>query len=236
MKKEGGFAYLTAEEMTSIDREAVERFGIPVEILMEHAGIATARLARRMLGSVGGKKVCCLVGKGNNGGDGLVAARHLKNWGAKVRVVLGCARSEIRDLPARQLGIAGRLGIQVEEGSRSLGGSDLLLDALLGYGARGDPRGEVAGLIMAANSSGSKVLSVDLPSGLDATTGEPNVPCMIAEATVTFGFPKTGFLNPRAIRHLGEVYVADISLPAEVYERHSIGLPAFGDDGLLRMR
>ena len=174
MKTEGGFTYLTAVEMAEADRVTIEDFGVDVLSLMENAGLAVAELARRLLGGdLSGRRICCLVGKGNNGGDGLVAARHLYNRGAKVSVALGGRREEMRDVPARQLAVVEKMGVEMLGPKSGFGGAELLVDALLGYSSRGSPRGSIADLIRSANSSGIRTLAVDIPSGLDATTGEP---------------------------------------------------------------
>ena len=228
--------YLTAEEMADADRVTIEEFGIDVLSLMENAGLGVANLARRMLGGdVSGRNICCLVGKGNNGGDGLVAARDLRNWGGRVTVVLGGERGELRDVPARQLAIADKMGIPIGGPRGDFGGAELLVDALLGYGSRGNPREPVAGLIRRANGSGIAILAVDIPSGFDATTGEVGEPCIAARATVTFGLPKTGFLNPRGRELVGELYLADISLPSQIYGKYSQAPGVFGKDTLLRV-
>jgi NAD(P)H-hydrate epimerase len=236
LKQEGGVAYLTAEEMTEADRVTIEEFGVDVPSLMENAGRGVALLARRMLGgNATGRRVCCVVGKGNNGGDGLVAARHLHGWGAEVTVVLSGNRSELRDIPARQLETVDRMGISIAGPEAGFGGATLLIDGLLGYGSRGAPREPVAGLIRRMNASGVATLAVDIPSGLDATTGEPGDPCVVAKATITLGFPKTGFLNPGSRRFVGELYLADISMPRGVYLRYSKEAPQFGEHEVFRI-
>ncbi len=235
LKLEGRLVYLTAEEMAEADRISIEEYGIDVLSLMENAGLGAARVALRMLGGdVAGRRVCFLVGKGNNGGDGLVAARHLHNWGASVSVLLGGEREEVRDVPARQLAIVERMGIGVG-GPDSDFHAELLVDALLGYGSHGNPREPIAGLIRRADASGVRILAVDIPSGLDATTGKAYNPCVRAAATVTFGLPKTGFLVPEARELVGELYLADISMPVEVYGRYSQDKPPFGKDMLTRI-
>ncbi len=235
MKVEEGLAYLTAAEMAEVDRAAIEDYGIDVLSLMEDAGVAVATLARRMLGGkTAGRRILCLVGKGNNGGDGLVAARHLHNWGAQVSVALGGKRTDLHDVPAKQFATVEKMGIPIKQ-EGGFEGAELLIDALLGYGSRGNPREPVAGLIRQANESGIEVLAVDIPSGLDATTGEPGEPCIVAKATVTLGLPKTGFLSPKARGVLGELYLADISLPRTVYERYSESSRIFGDEALVRV-
>jgi hydroxyethylthiazole kinase-like uncharacterized protein yjeF len=236
LESRGGFVYLTAGEMAEADRIAIEEFGIDVAVLMENAGLQVGILARRMLGgSVAGKRVCCVAGKGNNGGDGLVAARHLHNWGARVRVVLGAEKGNLRELPAQQLRVLERMGVEINGPNGSFDGAELLVDALLGYGSRGNPREPMAGLIRNVNSSGILVLAVDIPSGLDATTGEPNEPCVVANATVTFGLLKVGFLNRESAQFVGELHLADISLPEPIYRKYGQEPGRFGRDTLLKI-
>jgi hydroxyethylthiazole kinase-like uncharacterized protein yjeF len=235
MKLYGGLAYVTADEMRAIDQEAIADYSLDVLSLMENAGVAVASLAKRMLGGgVAGKRVCCLVGKGNNGGDGLVAARHLHNWGATVDVMLG-SRAELGDIAGRQLRTVEKMGIGIHEGW-SPSRAELMIDALLGYNARGDPREPVAGLIRAANSSATPILAVDVPSGLDPTSGEPNDPCIAARATLTLALPKSGFLNPNSRRCVGELYLGDVSIPRALYERRSYPIPGFEESSVVRIR
>ncbi len=236
LKIEGGFVYLTAEEMAESDQSAIEDYGIDVLSLMENAGSAVATLARNMLGGeMKDAKICFLIGKGNNGGDGLVAARHLRNWGAEVKVVLAGDKGELKEVPGKQLVIIEKMGISVQGPERVFGEQDLIVDSLLGYGSTGDPRGGVAELIRRANGSQTPILAVDIPSGLDATTGEPGEPCISAGMTVTFGFPKTGFLNPNSRGYVGELYLADISLPEPIYRERSQKLGVFENSTLVRI-
>jgi len=236
MKKQGELAYLTAEEMANADREAIEDYGMDVVALMENAGVAAAQVSRNMLGGdVKGRSICCLIGRGNNGGDGLVAARHLSNWGADVRVILAGERSNLRDVPAKQMATVDKMGIKVMEAGAGLGDTHLLVDALLGYGSRGSPREPVAGAIRKANDSKVPILAVDIPSGLDATTGRPGDPTIVASATVTFGLPKMGFLNPEARFNVGELYLADISMPSQIYVALSVERGLFAKTTLLRI-
>jgi hydroxyethylthiazole kinase-like uncharacterized protein yjeF len=236
LRSKGGFAYLTAEEMAEADRIAMEEFGIDVVVLMENAGLQVGILARKMLGgTVAGRRACVVAGKGNNGGDGLVAARHLHNWGAKVAVVLGAEKGDLRDVPAKQLRILEKMGVEIKDSAGGFDGAELLIDALLGYGSKGNPREPVAGIIRDINSSGIPVLAVDVPSGMDATKGEPGEPCTIANATVTFGLLKTGFLNRESVRFVGELYLADISLPAPIYQKYGQEPGKFGKNSLLKV-
>jgi len=236
MKSVDGLVYMTSDEMRSIDEEAIHEYSIDVLSLMENAGAAVASLARRMLGGrVAGKRVACLVGKGNNGGDGLVAARHIHNWGADVSVMLG-GGDDLGEIAGRQLRTVERMGLRVDEGWSLPDAAVLLIDALLGYNARGNPREPVAGLIRKANGSGTPILAVDIPSGLDPTAGTPNDPCIVAQATLTLGLPKTGFLNPVSRRYVGELYLADVSIPRRLYERHSCQVPLFEADSIVKVR
>jgi NAD(P)H-hydrate epimerase len=232
---QGGLAYLTSEEIGEADREAINEFGIDVLSLMENAGTAVATLARLLLeGSVVGRRVGVLVGKGNNGGDGLVAARHLHNWGADVRVMLS-DREAIGQVPSRELTAVEKAGVPVSGAGGSLAGFDLVIDSLLGYNSRGDPREPIRGMILNANASGAPILAVDIPSGLDATSGEPNDPCVTARATLTLGFPKTGFLNSRCRPCVGQLYLGDVSLPLEVYKKHSQNATPFEKESVVRI-
>lgn len=235
MKTFGGITYVTADEMKEIDKAASDDYGLDVLSLMENAGLATATVAKDMLGGdPKGKRIACLAGKGNNGGDGLVAARHLSNWGAEVSVILAVRPDELEGIPAKQFSTVQRPGIRILTPEAELGGYDLLLDALLGYNAKGDPREPVASLIRNANASGVPILAVDLPSGLDPTTGEPNDPCIVAKATVTLALPKTGFLNPKSKTFTGRLCLADISIPRALYQRYQIAPPP-GKAAIIRL-
>lgn len=236
MKAVDGLVYVTSDEMRMIDEETIEQYSVDVLSLMENAGALTAEMARRVLGGrVAGKRVACIVGKGNNGGDGLVAARHLHNWGAEASVVLSAARAELGDIPSRHLRTVEKMRLSVSEGDADFGSFDLIIDALLGYNARGDPREPVAGLIRQANKAGRPILALDIPSGLDPTSGVPNSPCIEAKATITLGFPKTGFLNPASRRCVGELYLGDVSIPVEVYRRHLQSTPPFESGTIVRV-
>src|SRR2546422_4016785 len=219
MEKKAGIVYVTAEEMRRIDDVTIREFQVDVLMLMENAGRATATLAARMLqGTTIGKRVACLVGGGNNGGDGMVAARHLANWGADVNVILGTTKDRMKDVPLGQLHVLEKMGIPILSANYALGDYDLLIDGLIGYGLEGNPRDRVAIMIKDANASGSPILASDLPSGMNATTGEVYDPCIKATATLTLALPKTGFLAPSASLSLGDLFLADISIPRGVYQ------------------
>src|SRR2546425_4024161 len=164
--------------MRKIDNITIREFQVDVLALMENAGKATATLAKRMLGGTAvGKRVACLVGGGNNGGDGMVAARHLANWGADVDVIVGITKDRMKSVPMGQIRILEKMGVQTLLTDDSIEDNDLLIDALVGYGLEDRPRDRVAKIINDANESGRPLLALDLPSGMNATTGEAYNPC-----------------------------------------------------------
>jgi NAD(P)H-hydrate epimerase len=213
---------LSTEQIKEVDRLMVQQFGIELIQMMENAGRSLAELARRLTGGrVLGKSIIVLCGTGNNGGGGMVAARHLHNWGVQVQVVLIGDGARLKKVPARQWKIIEKLGLNTI--APDLKSADLILDALLGYGAQGDPRPPVSDWIERANASGVPILSLDSPSGLDTTTGEPGKPCVRAEATMTLALPKTGLLTSQARPFVGKLYLADIGVPPELYAAPSLG-------------
>ncbi len=227
MEERAGVVFVTADEMRKIDDMTIREFRVDVLMLMENAGRATGMLAMRMLqGTILGKRVACLVGGGNNGGDGMVAARHLANWGADVKVIVGTTKDKMKDVPLGQLHILEKMGVPILSTDYALRDYDLLIDGLIGYGLEGNPRDRVTMIIEGANSSGHPVLALDLPSGMNATTGEAYDPCIKATATLTLALPKTGFLSPSTSPYVGDLYLADISIPRKVYQ-------SFGQQNIL---
>ncbi|MDQ3007362.1 MAG: NAD(P)H-hydrate epimerase [Chloroflexota bacterium] len=209
--------------MIEVDRLMIEVYGISLEQMMENAGRNLAELARQRLGrQVKGHQITVLCGAGNNGGGGMVAARHLHNWGADVCVVLASDPHKLKDVPAHQWSILKTL--QLDQVNFDLESSVLILDAMLGYGSTGDPRPPIKDWIERANSSGIPILSLDSPSGLDTTTGKPGQPCIRATATMTLALPKTGLLTTQAKPFFGELYLADIGTPPELYAAPSLGI------------
>ena len=228
---------LTTDQMIEVDRLMIEEWGITLIQMMENAGRNLAELARRQLGgTVEGKRVVVLCGNGHNGGGGMTAARHLHNWGTNVDVILIGNEKRLKDVPERQWRILHKLGI-----TRSiveLSNADLILDAMLGYGAKGDPRPPLAEWIHLANESGLPILSLDSPSGLDTTTGIPGSPCVHASATLTLALPKRGLLTTAAKPFVGELYLADIGVLPELYAVPSLGLQVtspFREDSIVEV-
>jgi len=236
MEKRSGIVYVTADEMRQIDEISFRDFQVNVLMLMENAGRATATLANRMLsGKTLGKRIACLVGGGNNGGDGMVAARHLANWGVHVDVIVGTTKDKVREVPLEQLRILEKMGIPILSKDYSLTDYDLVVDGLIGYGLEGNPRDKIGVMIEDANRSGRPILAIDLPSGMNATTGEAYTPCIKATSTLTLALPKTGFLAQNAKPYLGDLYVADISIPRAVYERFGQKNGLFQADSIVKI-
>ncbi len=235
---------LTTAQMAEVDRLMVEEYSIGLIQMMENAGRNLAEAAGRLLGGpLTARKIVVLCGAGNNGGGGMVAARHLHNRGAAVQVVGagrlsqagGASAPRLKDVPARQWRILQGLGLTVA-GGVDLAQADLIIDALVGYGLSGDPLGAVAEWIERANAAGRPILALDAPSGLDTTTGVAGRPCIRATATLTLALPKTGLLTPQARPFVGELYLADISVPPELYRRLGFEVgPVFVDDTVVRI-
>ena len=240
---DGGIPAITAEQMREVDRAMVEDYGIQLVQMMESAGRNLAHLARMrfLRGDPRGQRVVVLVGKGGNGGGGLTCARRLENWGAHVHVFLAAQPSEYEGVPRHQLEILRSIGVTPARGTDgpALPEADLIIDAIIGYGLRGAPAGVAAGLISAANAHVAPVLSLDLPSGVDATSGNVHEPAIRATATLTLALPKTGLHAPAAYPFVGELYLADIGVPPQLYSSVSLGLkvgPVFAKYDIVRLR
>ena len=217
---------ITTAQMRRVDQLMVEAYGISLLQMMENAGRNLADLARRLLsGSVADRHIVILCGAGNNGGGGMVAARHLHNWGARVQVQLAADPGRLKDVPAHQWRTVRVLGLDARV-TPDLEQADLIVDALIGYGLTGDPRPDVAQWISRANAAGRTILALDTPSGLDVTTGNPGRPCMRARATMTLALPKTGLLAAKALPLVGQLYLADIGVPPELYQQMGLTVAA----------
>jgi NAD(P)H-hydrate epimerase len=227
---------LTTPQMVEVDRLMIEEYQIELIQMMENAGRNLAELARRELGGlVVSKSIALLCGAGNNGGGGLVAARHLHNWGANVSLILAFDPSRLKEIPARQWRILMQMGLDSNK-EPDLPKADLILDALIGYGLSGDPRQPVAGWIEKANKAGRPILALDAPSGLDTTSGIPGNPCIKAAATLTLALPKMGLLTREAKDYVGNLYLADISVPPGLYRHLGIEVSnLFEKDTILKV-
>jgi len=226
---------VTADEMRRLDREATEVYGLSVIVLMEQAGMGVVREMERRYGDLSGATVVVLAGKGHNGGDGIVAARHLMQRGARVRAILAPAAADVRGEAARQLDIFNKIGGVVVEASVSgrdavraaLAEADYVIDALFGTGLSAELTGIAAALVDDTNAAGRPVIAVDIPSGIHADTGAMMGAAVRAEMTVTFALPKRGhFLSPGA-DHTGLLRVIDIGIPATAVARAAVPVSLF---------
>jgi NAD(P)H-hydrate epimerase len=220
--------WLTTEQMIEVDRIMMDDLGIGLAQMMESAGRDLAQLTRvRFLdGDPRCRRVVVLAGPGGNGGGALVAARRLHGWGADVTVVTSSPRDRFAGAPAEQLDRVDRLGIERHDADHldGLRPFDVVLDGVIGYSLTGAPRGSAATLIAAANWLAPAVLSLDVPSGLDTTTGQVHDPVVRATATLTLALPKIGLLQDGARSVVGELYLGDIGVPAALYSAPSLGL------------
>lgn len=210
---------LTRSQVRDVDRRAIDDYGLPGVVLMENAGRGAVDFLCR-LGCSGPVVIC--AGKGNNGGDGFVMARHLAIRGIAAQVVLCCEADHLQGDAAinykilQRAGLAGiELGTDVthERLAPLLGMADWIVDALLGTGTQGMVREPYLTAIAAINQTGRRIFAVDLPSGMDCDTGKPCGTCIKATATATFVARKPGFNVAGAERWTGQVEVIDIGIP-----------------------
>lgn len=212
---------VTAAQMQALDRRTIQEAGIPGRTLMARAGAAVVAAMEEVLGPAAGRSVTIVCGKGNNGGDGLVVARLLKQKSARVRAVLLAKPADLspdaREMYRRFVRAAGKAAVLVcpsDERLRALlADSDLIVDALLGTGLAAPVTGAYRGAIEAINEAGRPVTAVDLPSGIHADTGAILGAAVRAALTITFGLPKLGLYVGAGIDHAGTVRIGDIGIP-----------------------
>ena len=224
---------VTAEQMAGLERES-ERTGVSTDTLMENAGLAVAQSSRRLMGGAAGKRVLVLVGPGNNGADGLVSARHLARWGAEVTAYLVTGRPGSDP----KMDLALEYGVTVTAVDQTLGWSGLdrmitrshlVIDAILGTGRSRPLSGAIKDVVSRLSACGNNthrppVLAMDLPTGLNADTGEVDPACPHCDVTVSLGFPKVGLVTFPGAERVGRLEVADIGLPAGLDGEQQINL------------
>ncbi|MFC1996672.1 NAD(P)H-hydrate epimerase [Chloroflexota bacterium] len=230
---------ITTDQMREVDRLMIDVYGIELIQMMENAGRNLAALAHQVFlnGDPVGKNVLVLAGSGGNGGGGLVAARHLHNRGAQVRVYTTKKPIDFEGVPSHQLNILIKIGVPVFYAGdiSELPKTNIILDAIIGYSLRDAPRGQAANLIKMANERREPILSLDVPSGLDTSSGKAYDPHIQSAATLTLALPKVGLLKKNAKSSVGVLYLADISVPPQLYE--SLGLrvgPIFAGKEIIR--
>ena len=230
--------YITKQQMTEVDRLMINKYKISVTQMMELAGFNTAVLTQRLLAtaktsSIKNKNITIIAGKGNNGGDGICAARYLYNWGAKVTLFL--VTDDLKKEPLHHLQIAKKTNIDIIKSfpqlQSALKSSDIIIDALLGYNLKGDPRGRFARAIETMNTSKKTILSIDIPSGQSAE-GLCSEPCTQATYTICLSLPKIGARKG----NFGDTYVADMGVLPEVYKDMKLKVPIlFDEDFIIRL-
>lgn len=214
-----GVPAVTGPQMREVDRIAMEVFHLGILQMMENAGKSLAWNALEMLAPQG-ESVLVLAGPGGNGGGGLCCVRHLRNRGCHVGVVTDRPPQELEGAAADQWSILAQAGVtplSQDDLDAAFDSTSLIVDALLGYSLQGPPRGRIAELIERCSRTGKPVLSLDLPSGMEATTGAAPGVVVKPDRVLTLALPKTGLIRTSA-----DLYLADIGIPAEVYEELGI--------------
>ncbi len=202
---------LTSDEMLEVDRIMIEEVGIDLARMMENAG---RNLADVVIELFHPGSVTVLAGSGGNGGGVLVAARHLINRGVTVHVAGTRSIERLTPVTGDQAAILGRMGVSVEEEPVE---ADVVLDGIIGYSLSGPPTGRAREFI--EWSANQRVVSLDVPSGLDATSGTAPGACVAAEATMTLALPKRGLMGHPST---GRMFLADISVPVSIYRKFGI--------------
>lgn len=215
---------ITVSQMRVIDNRTINEYGISALVLMEHAGKAVADVAFKLLNKKR-KQVAVFCGPGNNGGDGLVAARWLHHYGIEVEVFFLGNLTKSGPETRRNFAIVENLHIPIhrikdnwQAIKEQIAYFNVVIDGLLGTGVHGQIQGLYKNIIDDLNSNGVKIISIDIPSGLNADTGQPLGSCISAAVTVTLGFSKIGFSRPAAKKYTGKVVVADIGLISELFK------------------
>ena len=213
---------VTAEDMREIDRRAIKDYGISGTTLMERAGLKVAEKIKELFEK---RKIIVLSGGGNNGGDGLVAARNLHEWGWNVKVILLSNEKKLSPDCLEQYKIAKKSGVPVAFNTE-ISGKDLhsavVVDAIFGTGLSKPVTGRIADIISFINSSTVPVVSVDIPSGISSDTGQIMGEAVMADYTVTFGLPKRGHLLYPGAECTGKLFVEDIGFPDELLRSEKI--------------
>ncbi len=233
---------VTAEEMRRVDTRAIEDYGVPSSALMETAGCQAARAIWEQFGRPG-LRVLVAAGKGNNGGDGFVIARHLLNRGANVRVFTLFPLEEVSGDPAIFMNVLEKMGASLEsiENNEAVGRlksaavhSDLVVDAILGTGFSPPARGLAEKAVAALGEVNTPIAAIDIPSGLDATMGTTDGHFLKADLTVAFGAYKRGHFLLPAAEFVGKVKLADIGIPAPCMEEEDIPLKLIEVEDVVR--
>ncbi|HAF48754.1 MAG TPA: NAD(P)H-hydrate epimerase [Anaerolineaceae bacterium] len=226
---------LTTAQMAEVDRLMIEVYNISLVQMMENAGRNLADCAQNLTRNIDDPSFLLLIGSGNNGGGGLAAARHLINRGFNIKVKLIKNQTKLKGIVNQQWEIINHMGDYIID-DPSPEHFDLIIDSMVGYGLQGEPKENLAAWINRINASKRPVLSLDVPSGLDATTGIPYIPCAKAAATLTLALPKRGLLTEEAKPYVGDLYLTDISVPNHLYKTMGLEVgPIFKDGPIIKI-
>lgn len=219
--------YATEKQMEKLDILAVEN-GLEIRQMMELAGFHILHIFKE-LKLTPKSKVCVVVGKGNKGGDGLCASRHLINSGYQVKIVL--ISQKISPDASHQLELLKKMKADIilysknkSKAQEIMSDSNILIDALIGYHLQGTPRGLFRELIELMNQSGKRTIAYDIPSGMESTTGKCFDPCIKAFATLTLALPKRAFQRAEAKKYCGKIFLGDIGIPEYLYDKIAKGI------------
>jgi NAD(P)H-hydrate epimerase len=223
--------FVAVDQLRELQKGAIEAFHLDPLQITENAGRAAATLALAMLGGrAQGQRIIVLAGGGSMGAAGLAAVRHLSNWGFTVEPIFGEIAEEMTPIARRQAEILRATGMHEhnehnssEESLREhMGIADLIIDSLVGYGLSGPPVGIAAAAAELAVASGRPILSLDVPTGVDAQSGGVYQPAIRAVTTLLLDLPKRGMLEASCKDHVGQLFLADIGIPTAAHARAGI--------------
>jgi len=227
---------ITTQQMIEVDHLMIDHYGITLFQMMENAGLNLARLAIEF--EEESDAYLILAGSGGNGGGTLVAARRLIGWGKEVHIRLSKSFDQYHGVPAHQLYILQQLKADVKpfDPIENLS-ANIILDGIIGYSIKGNPRGVAAKMIDFANGSNTKVISLDTPSGIELTDGIANIPSVKSNATLTLALPKKGLFKPKIKKQVNQLYLADIGVPLQLYKKMGLDLKKnpFDKLGIVRL-
>ncbi|MFQ5841310.1 MAG: NAD(P)H-hydrate epimerase, partial [Thermodesulfobacteriota bacterium] len=222
---------VTADQMKTLDQRTIHEGNVSGIDLMENAGKGATEVILRRFPNLPRKRIAVIAGKGNNGGDAFVIARHLINRGLGVNIFLLAENKAVKGDAKTNLDILTKDGIEVRELATfrefeairdDLLSHDLFIEGILGTGLASEVEGYYREVISALNATGKPIVAIDIPSGLDATSGKPLGPCIKASFTPTFGLPKVGQLIHPGVEFVGELEVIDIGIPRDLIEEEDI--------------
>ncbi len=238
---QGEIPRLTTEQMIEVDRLMIEEYNIELIQMMENAGRGLAILAKStfLQDDANKKPIIILAGTGGNGGGALVCGRRLASWGYPVKVYITDS-SKMTPIPQHQLNILHKMNIPAgnAEDLMDVSAARLIIDGIIGYSISGNPFGAAKTMIAWANGQPVPTLSLDTPSGINLTSGTIYEPAIRAEATLTLALPKEGLFNEQVKALRGKLYLADISVPPELYRAPSLEItlpPIFRASDILRV-